>query len=734
MNDTDGLRMSDDDVFEAEKEYYLEMALTPLTGYEFADSVSFTFGGSNEYVDTPYCRINGSGTADMFSVTLTPKVLKTAVSSVNVNGFTVPKVGDKVSDHLSVSVPAGSGYTISHVHWYSSEFGSISDSDVFEADMDYYISIDLSPLSGYEFASDAKFYINNSEEYTDTIYSKVTADGNARLYSIDLEATSAEQAKTPVVAVNVIGFTVPNAGDRASDRLSVSVPEDSGYSILSVNWYDNENNNYLSGSDTFEAGKTYYLDITLVPLTGYQFTSGVRFYFNGSEEYVDTLYSRLQGETIMLYSIDLTPSDQASKTIIDRIDIVGFSLPYVGTSVGDAVYPTVPDDCGYRITTAHWYFGAGGWMLDGIEFEKDEEIKLCIYLEPLEGYAFSDDTEFYIDGSSALVSPGSHLNANGTAFIYTINVVAAESAKKIEVVNVLGYTEPHADDVANAYVGLTVPGDCGYVISEISWLEAESKVALSGEDKFEDGKSYFLLVKLAPSDGYVFASDPEFLIDGSDSAVDKANSLANNEYTATLLSAEISAKPEIHLSECDINGHTWGEWMQTLEPNCIYGGEQMRVCTVCDAVEKEELYPLGHSLSDQKLDPTCIESGYTRQICERCGEIFDEVEIEPLGHDFGEWLQTLEPTVGEEGEEERVCARCGETETRPLPALDPEPTTADKTTSAPEKTDPAPSGSEQTERTEKSGCDSVIGGTGVAVCMITVGAAAFLAKKKRGDK
>ena len=80
----------------------------------------------------------------------------------------------------------------------------------------------------------------------------------------------------------------------------------------------------------------------------------------------------------------------------------------------------------------------------------------------------------------------------------------------------------------------------------------------------------------------------------------------------------------------------------------------------------------GHSLTRHEAHaPTCTEDGNIEYwSCDRCAKYFadgngntetdeENVTVNALGHDWGEWQITKEPTETEEGEKERVCRREG---------------------------------------------------------------------------
>jgi hypothetical protein len=102
--------------------------------------------------------------------------------------------------------------------------------------------------------------------------------------------------------------------------------------------------------------------------------------------------------------------------------------------------------------------------------------------------------------------------------------------------------------------------------------------------------------------------------------------------------------------------HTWGEWEMTKRQNCTEAGEKTRTCSVCGEQEIEACgSAIGHDYEGgvNVVLPTCTEKGYEEQLCLRCGEYIKN-EIEPLGHDWGDWYQD-EAT----GNYYCDCLRCG---------------------------------------------------------------------------
>ena len=117
-------------------------------------------------------------------------------------------------------------------------------------------------------------------------------------------------------------------------------------------------------------------------------------------------------------------------------------------------------------------------------------------------------------------------------------------------------------------------------------------------------------------------------------------------------------------NEVDALGHSWGEWTVVKDANCNAPGEQVRTCSVCGETQSEVILPSGHTYETTVIAPTCASSGYTKHTCLLCGVTYATDVIDPLGHNWGEWVLTEEGDCFHKGVETRTCAACNETETR----------------------------------------------------------------------
>ena len=106
-------------------------------------------------------------------------------------------------------------------------------------------------------------------------------------------------------------------------------------------------------------------------------------------------------------------------------------------------------------------------------------------------------------------------------------------------------------------------------------------------------------------------------------------------------------------------------------PTCTAGGHTAyEQCSVCEEIRGyEELDPLGHNWGEYTVtvEPTCTAAGTKMRECLRCGEKV-YADIPALGHDWGEFVTVKEPTCTETGTTKRVCERCGAEDFGEIPA------------------------------------------------------------------
>lgn len=113
--------------------------------------------------------------------------------------------------------------------------------------------------------------------------------------------------------------------------------------------------------------------------------------------------------------------------------------------------------------------------------------------------------------------------------------------------------------------------------------------------------------------------------------------------------------------------HIWSDWKVIKTASCSAKGVKERVCE-CGKKEEQTIEKTPHSeVIDPAISPTCTSYGLTEGIhCAVCNSYIVMPElIDPIGHDFGEWVTIKESTCITNGRQERVC-HCGAKDTKQL--------------------------------------------------------------------
>ncbi|MDX9918285.1 MAG: bacterial Ig-like domain-containing protein, partial [Gudongella sp.] len=85
-----------------------------------------------------------------------------------------------------------------------------------------------------------------------------------------------------IETVSIAGLSVPIVGEKPYGKESLSVPQEDGYEISNVHWYDN--NEETSDIDEFQSAHKYQIHITLKLKDGYRFKSPKSYDLNNLDE------------------------------------------------------------------------------------------------------------------------------------------------------------------------------------------------------------------------------------------------------------------------------------------------------------------------------------------------------------------------------------------------------------------------------------------------------------------
>lgn len=138
----------------------------------------------------------------------------------------------------------------------------------------------------------------------------------------------------------------------------------------------------------------------------------------------------------------------------------------------------------------------------------------------------------------------------------------------------------------------------------------------------------------------------------------------------------------------DPNNHEQLDQVERVEPSCVSesdGREAYYTCPACSKNFRDEAgtqivspddltIPFEHQwiVDEEHTTATCTQAGTATRECSVCNKKEDGVQVDKLGHDFGNWEVTTAATCTEDGVETRTCKRtgCTEKETRALTKLE----------------------------------------------------------------
>lgn len=117
--------------------------------------------------------------------------------------------------------------------------------------------------------------------------------------------------------------------------------------------------------------------------------------------------------------------------------------------------------------------------------------------------------------------------------------------------------------------------------------------------------------------------------------------------------------PSLAFGEDDSGGHQWGDWIITKEPTCISVGYKYRICNKFpNSPHKEEAVipkTSQHTYETSVTPASCTDPEITIYTCKYCGDSYEEVTAEPLGHNYGEWEIATKASIEQPGVKAKIC-------------------------------------------------------------------------------
>lgn len=354
---------------------------------------------------------------------------------------------------------------------WTDEYGVACTS--FEAGKGYYLNIPLKTNITYTFAEEVWVL----EDTTGREACFVRTD------SKNLTASFYYSLKEQIDFVSLT-ITGTELGDNV-DNVTVSAPAEATYTFGLSGVYHYESCDYVTNV-TFQDKNSYSVEVSLMPLDGYDFATEVTVEING--EY-DIYYPAPDGFVYEQYI-----------SFLEKIEIVKLTLPEpeIGGNVADFVV-TAPENANYTVVTG-WYDTVAGEYMESGTFADGGSYELMYDVYANDGFDFSDELEVYLNGEY-------HEDFNGNSN----NIWGYKTYSFLEKINSVAFPAfPTANPGDSVDVSLETPAGVNYTLLG-AWLEMET---LEAATSLEEGKDYLLAYMAQPNDGYEFADDVKITVGG----------------------------------------------------------------------------------------------------------------------------------------------------------------------------------------------------------------------------
>lgn len=408
-------------------------------------------------------------------------------------------------------------------------------------------------------------------------------------------ASAAKEMFTTLSSVSVESITLPIVGQKPT--FSATVLSSANYTVSKVTWSeyneDFEHIKDMTSSDTFRAGYQYFIFITLEAKGSCTFSNNLT-------------------QTILSKSANKYPPSEdnkkvqiytnfAAKKAIDKAELK-VVMPVIGKTptfakVDTTEYYSVNNGASNMTNGVFWRNEKTNVNLTiSNPFKADGIYTVYYVLSAKDGYIFTENTKFTINGQNAKVDAVVVYYDSSNAAIYLDGLIPGDGKKEISALD-LSIASPKEDEKPN-YTKIDGTGyysDNGiHGISTkiykngIAWYKSSSSYISPGTtETFKANNSYTVKISLTPKDGYKFAKSLTAKING------KTASIETFEDGSVTVSLTLTTLKKEHK-------HTNSDWKNDKE-------NHWKVCTDKDCgtitVEKE-------AHKDANKDNKCDTCGY----------------------------------------------------------------------------------------------------------------------------
>ena len=299
------------------------------------------------------------------------------------------------------------------------------------------------------------------------------------------------------------------------------VDESSPYSVFQEpEWYDETEGRFLESNDTFEEGHSYTVSVWVEAKNGYEFNATATSYnmngqINGKEAKLSKAFEYQRWAMVV---VSYTFPELVEGKKIKAVDVKDFTEPKIGRqSKARANYLKYSEGVeGYK---AYWYADDNfDTPFTGV-FAENKSYSFELVIEAAEGYSFATDQNGKSDVLVFFNSvPADKINFDGVGRLVArinygnlgkapekIDGVISFKIKALVAGETPSYEAEDQREDGLYYIDKSNPNSTK---NGITWMDVEDNDRkLRETDTFEEGKIYYVAIRVKPKEGYVFDTD-----------------------------------------------------------------------------------------------------------------------------------------------------------------------------------------------------------------------------------
>lgn len=401
------------------------------------------------------------------------------ISEVGIN-YTEPVKGQ--TPDTVPQIPVNAPYTLESFTWYESDGTELSDTDTFEPGV-YDVLFMLKPKAGYAFSEDLTLEINGK-----------TVSGWA-ISGTNLFFTTSYGVDMTVINSVEVSYAEPEGG-QTPPTVTLKNPE--LYEDIFLVFYDYEADDYMKPDDLFRLGDAFAIDVELTPKEGYAFGSNVTFTVNGED---CDCYCDVESDRFYAYH------DFKLLYVIDTVE-VSFTEPKVGETVPEITLKNPELYENPDIYFYDWDFKGDCMSAPGDVFRTGGEYGLFINLSAAEHCVFAENVTLIINGKSFTDGDDEVYFSSDNDESWFYSEYYFDTFITVDTVEI-SFAEPKVGDEVPEITFKNPEhfSDDPYT----DWYSTELPASVTA---FPTGGEYELFIDLYTADGYVFAEEVTFIVNG----------------------------------------------------------------------------------------------------------------------------------------------------------------------------------------------------------------------------